>query len=107
MVPSIAAPAESIPGTGGDKQPAYLVGNPFSLESAFSKLDSALNEVISAVEGEESRVGSSAAQENLVSRFKSWRAELVALRRGSSGFSGTMRAGAGAPSRQEGGLFVD
>ncbi|KAI0092280.1 hypothetical protein BDY19DRAFT_590644 [Irpex rosettiformis] len=100
-----AAPAESVPGTGGDYTPAFVVGNPFSLERGFSKLDSALSEIISSLEGEESRVGSSATEEFLVAKFKSWQEELVALRGGAAGFSGTTRAHAGTP--QKGGLFTD
>ncbi|KAI0764097.1 hypothetical protein BC629DRAFT_1596780 [Irpex lacteus] len=100
-----AAPAESVPGTGGENNPASVIGNPFALESAYSKLDIALNEVLSILQGEESRVGSSATEENLVSRFKSWRAELTALRHGAAGFSGTTRVDAGTP--QEGGMFTD
>ncbi|KAI0692315.1 hypothetical protein BC835DRAFT_60216 [Cytidiella melzeri] len=101
-----SAPAESVPGTGGETEPSSALGNPFSLHSALNKLDVALNEIISSLEGEESRVGSSSSEEALVSKFKSWRAELVAMRGGSAGFGGTYTAkGTGTP--QEGGLFTD
>ncbi|KAI0339065.1 hypothetical protein BDW22DRAFT_1431980 [Trametopsis cervina] len=98
-----AAPSESVPGTGGEQQPQSVVGNPFSLHGSFSKLDSALNEIISALEGEESSVGSSANENVLISKFKSWREELKALRGGAQGFGGSEAPG----TPQEGGLFTD
>jgi hypothetical protein len=102
---AIAAPAQTVPGTGGEAEPASVLGNPFSLHSSLGKLEIALNEIISALENEGSSVGSSASEESLLSKFKSWRAELVAMQKGSTGFGGTRRGG--GDTAQEGGLFTD
>lgn len=100
----LAAPPESVPGTGGGHEPSSAIGNTFALQGAFGKLDIALNEVIATLEAEESAVGSSASQQTLISKFKSWQAELSALRGGVNRFSGrTMDRG----TPQEGGLFAD
>ena len=78
-IPLGAAP-ESIPGTGGEHEPASVMGNPFVLKDALSKLDVALEEVISALEGEESSMGSSANENLLLKKFQTWRDELTSLK---------------------------
>ena len=95
-----------MPGTGGEREPSAVVGNPYSLRTAFSKLDVALNEIISALEGEEEAVGSSSSQETLIAKFKSWRMELANMRGGVNRFGGHVQSHAPG-TVQEGGLFSD
>lgn len=102
IVCNLAAPAESVPGTGGEREPTSVMGNPYALKGALSKLDQALSEAISSLEGEESSVGSSANENALVQKFKSWQAELLHLSRGQGGSGGQAT---GNP--QEGPLFTD
>ncbi|PSS37263.1 hypothetical protein PHLCEN_2v901 [Hermanssonia centrifuga] len=99
-----AAPAESVPGTGGEAQPSSVMGNPFALKSAFSKLDSALNEIISTIEGEGESVGSSSDAQAMVQKFEAWRMELNTMRSGSVH---TIKGSQDTGTPQEGGMFAD
>ncbi len=80
------------------------MGNPFALKSAFSKLDSALNEIISTIEGEGESVGSSSDAQAMVQKFKAWRMELNTLRSGSVH---TIKGSQDTCMPQEGGVFAD
>ena len=104
-----AAPAASIPGTGGGHEPSgpEALGNPYVLEETFSKLDHALTEVITKIQGEERRVGAGTSEEALVRKFTSWRDELTQIRSGRSGVKGTRREAEEAAKQKEGGLFAD
>ncbi|KAI0073177.1 hypothetical protein K474DRAFT_1649903 [Panus rudis PR-1116 ss-1] len=99
-----SAPADSVPGTGGGGQPASLIGNPFALNSVLEKLDSNLDEAISAIEGEQRSASSSADEHSILQKFKRWKAELAAIRAGKGG--ATKAAQTSTPA-QEGGLFTD
>lgn len=96
----IAAPAESVPGTGGDREPSSIMGNPFALRSTFAKIEQALNEAISTIEGEQESEGSSSKEQTMVQKFKAWRLELDFMRAGN-----VHDTSGGTP--QEGGLFTD
>lgn len=78
------------------------MGNPFAYGSALNKLDIALNEVISTLEGEISKMGSAANEQKVLQKFQVWRNELQYLKNG--GQAGHSRE-AGNP--QEGPLFTD
>ncbi|KAI0776761.1 hypothetical protein BD413DRAFT_610349 [Trametes elegans] len=105
-----AAPAGSVPGTGGarDPRPDELLGNPYALEDAFTKLDGALSDVVATIAGEERSVGAAPAEDALVQKFKGWRDELAQIRSGrkTAGKGGESAADAAAKQR-EGGLFAD
>ncbi|CCM05907.1 uncharacterized protein FIBRA_08145 [Fibroporia radiculosa] len=79
-----AAPAETIPGTGGEHAPPFenLIGNPYAFDSSLDKLDSSLSDIITIIKGETSRVGTSGETEVLLRKFSGWRHELFALRSG-------------------------
>ncbi|TBU39174.1 hypothetical protein BD309DRAFT_872837, partial [Dichomitus squalens] len=98
-----------VPGTGGGHEPsaAEALGNPYVLEEAFSKLDHALTELITKIQGEERRVGAGTSEEALVRKFTGWRDELTQIRRGQGGATGTRRDANEAAGRKEGGLFAD
>ncbi|TBU31337.1 hypothetical protein BD311DRAFT_863555 [Dichomitus squalens] len=104
-----AAPPASVPGTGGGHEPsaAEALGNPYVLEEAFSKLDHALTELITKIQGEERRVGAGTSGEALVRKFTGWRDELTQIRRGQGGATGTRRDANESARRKEGGLFAD
>lgn len=101
-----AAPSGAVPGTGGDEEPSSFMSNPFALQSVYDQLSRALEEVISALEGEERSAGSSANEDATVRKFKGWKAELEVIRR-----SGQAQArappGGDSGAQQEGGLFTD
>ena len=101
----VAAAPESIPGTGGGHEPASVVGNPYTLRSAFAKLDEALNEVITIIESEEESAGSASNEQAMVQKFKAWRLELNVLREGNSKMHTASGSSSGTP--QEGGMFTD
>ncbi|KAH8084893.1 hypothetical protein BXZ70DRAFT_1011949 [Cristinia sonorae] len=101
-----AAPAESVPGTGGENEPSSLMSNPFALQSVFGKLDDALGGVISALESEEKSAGSSANEDATVAKFKQWKTELDQISR-SGQVAQQPRAEDNSIVQQEGGLFTD
>lgn len=86
-----------------------LLGNPYALKGAFGKLDSALGDVISALEGEEGAVGSSSNGEHILSKFRTWKTELGQMQGGQSVQVGArgMQALSDADFPQEGGMFAD
>ncbi|CDO76771.1 hypothetical protein BN946_scf185028.g22 [Trametes cinnabarina] len=106
--PQPAAP-ESIPGTGGEGnlRTDELLGNPYVLEDAFSKLDSALSEVISRIQTEERSVGNASNGDTLLQKFTRWRDELTEIRRGRKSVGSAGRGGDALAQQQEGGLFTD
>ncbi|TCD60550.1 hypothetical protein EIP91_009866, partial [Steccherinum ochraceum] len=97
-----AAPAESVPGTGGEREPLSFMSNPFALQSVYNKLDAALDEAISALENEESSAGASANEDATVQKFKRWRLELTQIRK-----SGRIGEEGSSVVQQEGGMFTD
>ncbi|KAJ3521110.1 hypothetical protein NM688_g9062 [Phlebia brevispora] len=97
-----AAPPESIPGTGGGHQPKTIVGNPFALEESFVKLDQALSEIISTIEGEEKSMGAASNEQAVIQKLKGWQMELKYMRAGN-----WQKQGQGNGTPQAGGLFVD
>ncbi|KAI0369244.1 hypothetical protein BV20DRAFT_1122150 [Pilatotrama ljubarskyi] len=104
-----AAPPESIPGTGGEREPRAdeVLGNPYVLDAAFSKLDDALTEVISKIQKEERSVGAAANEDALLQKFKSWRDELTQIRSGRKRVRGAERNADAAAKQEDGGLFAD
>ncbi|KAH9893994.1 hypothetical protein C8Q73DRAFT_498325 [Cubamyces lactineus] len=103
------APPQSIPGTGGEQQPHpdEVLGNPFVLDDAFSRLDAALTNVISKIQNEERSVGAASHQDALLQKFKSWRDELTQIRSGRKRVGGHGTDPDAAAQQSEGGLFVD
>ncbi|KAK7688517.1 hypothetical protein QCA50_008055 [Cerrena zonata] len=98
-----SAPAESIPGTGGDREPASLMGNPYAQSEVFGNLRSALDDAISSLENEAGSAGSSSNGNTALRKLKGWRTELGAMNAG-----GPMgRGGTSVDTSQEGGLFTD
>ncbi|RDX47592.1 hypothetical protein OH76DRAFT_1484513 [Lentinus brumalis] len=104
-----AAPAETVPGTGGGHQTPTggLLGNPYVLEESFSRLDHALTEIISKIQGEGKSVGADSNEDALVRKFLSWRDELTQIRHGQKGVAGKGSDAHAASKQQEGGLFTD
>ncbi len=112
-----AAPVHPVLGTGGEHEPHGLetLGNPYVLRESFAKLDHALTEVITTIQGEERSVGAATSVDALVRKFSSWRDELTNIRTGH----GQRGAGAAAQGeavegeavegleQQEGGLFAE
>ncbi|KAI0659658.1 hypothetical protein C8Q70DRAFT_124284 [Cubamyces menziesii] len=103
------APPQSVPGTGGEQQPRpnEVLGSPFVLDDAFSRLDAALNNVISKVENEERSVGAASNEDALLLKFKSWRDELTQIRSGRKGVGANGGDSDAAAQQSEGGLFAD
>lgn len=81
------------------------MGNPFALKNALGKLDLALYEVISALQGEGSNVGSPANSSILERKFQTWREEVNSLT--ERNWEETDRKGDGACTTQEGPMFTD
>ncbi|RPD77160.1 hypothetical protein L226DRAFT_533155 [Lentinus tigrinus ALCF2SS1-7] len=104
-----AAPAETIPGTGGERQPATsgVLGNPYVLEESFSRLDHALTDVISKFQREERSVGAAPNEDALLRKFSNWRDELTQIRHGQRGVAGRESNADAARKQEEGGLFTD
>ncbi|KAI0354320.1 hypothetical protein OH77DRAFT_1521927 [Trametes cingulata] len=104
-----AAPPESVPGTGGGREPrpSEVLGNPYVLDSAFSKLDEALTEIISKIQNEERSVGAAANEDALLQKFKGWRDELTQIRSGRKSLRGNEKNADAAAKQDEGGLFAD
>ncbi|KAJ2991988.1 hypothetical protein NUW54_g8049 [Trametes sanguinea] len=103
------APPESVPGTGGERNPRSddILGNPYVLEDAFSKLDSALTEVISSIQGETRSVGAAASENALLAKFTRWRDELTDIRKGRKNLGSAGNSPGNAATEQQGGLFTD
>ncbi|EKM52707.1 uncharacterized protein PHACADRAFT_164637 [Phanerochaete carnosa HHB-10118-sp] len=98
-----AAPAGSVPGTGGEDEPSSVLGNPFAFQGALNKLGGALNEVITALEGEAGRAGVAENEQQILRKFRAWAAELRALEgRGQPGGHDSELV-----NPQEGPLFTD
>ena len=98
----------SIPGTGGGHEPASVVGNPYTLKSAFAKLGESLNDVITTIEAEERSMGSASNEQSMLDKFKHWRMELDQLQNGQQSLrsyptgaqAGGRRPPAERPTRQ-------
>ncbi|OSC99991.1 hypothetical protein PYCCODRAFT_1372024, partial [Trametes coccinea BRFM310] len=106
----VSAPPESVPGTGGEREPRSndILGNPYVLEDGFSKLDSALVEIIASIQREERSVGAAPSEDALLQKFTRWRAELTEIRRGRKSVGGVgSNGGDAAAEEQDGGLFTD
>ncbi|KAI0632935.1 hypothetical protein C8Q77DRAFT_1073890 [Trametes polyzona] len=101
-------PKESVPGTGGEREPRgdELLGNPYVLEDAFAKLDGALSEIISKIQSESRSVGAAAGEDALLEKFEGWRSELAQLRSGRRAHA-SGSAESSVVNQQEGGLFTD
>ena len=92
-----------------------MLGNPFVLSEAFSRLDHALSEVIDKVQAEKRAAGSSSNEDALVRKFAGWRDELtqirggerVNVRDGTLGEKVSSDSQAETRRQQEGGLFTD
>lgn len=80
-----------------------MMGNPFAFKNALDKLNLALDEVVSALQGEESRMGSSSNENVLLRKFQTWRDEVVSLK--SRDGERTSTKGTGVT--QEGPMFTD
>ncbi|KAM5537378.1 hypothetical protein V8D89_008897 [Ganoderma adspersum] len=106
-----AAPEHSTQRSGGKREPLTpeVLGNPYVLRESLTKLDHALTDVITVIQGEERSVGAAANADALVRKFSSWRDELTQIRAGH-GHRGA-RAAQGKvveePEQQEGGIFAD
>jgi hypothetical protein len=105
LIPA-AAPAGTVPGTGGPAQPASDLGNPFRLADVLGKLDAALAAAISEIGGEQRQVASSGEEDPLVRTLRGWQAELAQMQRGGTG-GARAAAGSDGPTAQEGGLYTD
>ena len=108
-----------MPGTGisGVNGADPMLGNPYVLGEALSRLDHALSDVISKVQREERSAGSAPQEDALVRKLTGWRDELTQIR-GSGKEGGNIvdgRSVRSSPtkerviegSRDEGGLFAD
>ncbi|KAJ3998405.1 hypothetical protein F5050DRAFT_1225742 [Lentinula boryana] len=102
------APSGSIPGTAPQNSSHVYIGNPFLMREAFSKVDHALGNVIEILESEETSVGGSEDENNLLTKFRQWREELDEIRagQGTPGSSKSRSSSRVAPER-EGGMFTD
>lgn len=106
LVYSLAAPPGSVPGSGVPSSSEQFLGNPYLQTGIFQKLDQALTEAIRIIEGEQSSVGGSANETNLIRKFESWRDELEEIMSGRAKITGNASPTDGAPS-EKGGLFTD
>ena len=105
--PLPAAPRESVPGTGGSREPntTEVLGNPYVLDESFSRLDHALTDVISKIQREEKSVGAASNEDALLRKLSGWRDELTQIRSGQRGAGGS--GGSSVVNQKEGGLFAD
>jgi hypothetical protein len=103
--PPAAAPAGTVPGTGGSEQPVSDVGNPFQLNEILGRVDSALGEAINAIASEGHGVAAAGEGDPVLAKLKTWRGELDQMRAGRTGPRKT--AGSTADSAEEGGLYAD
>lgn len=104
-----AASSETVPGTGGDSEPStdQYIGNKHLFQGQLQKLDRALGDVITTIEGESTSMGSSGGEEDLLAKLKGWRRELDGVRRGgANGRRVGIDHSAGVPA-EKGGLFTD
>ncbi|KAI8990424.1 hypothetical protein BD414DRAFT_437951 [Trametes punicea] len=104
-----AAPPESVPGTGGERNPhpSEILGNPYVLDDSLSRLETALTEVISTIRSEERSVGAASDEDALLRKFERWRDELTQIRKGRRLVGGVERSADAAAKQREGGLFAD
>ena len=110
--PPSAAPPETSPDAGSTDRlrGPEMLGNPYVLGEAFSKLDNALSDVISELDGEKHSSGAAPNANALRHKLAGWRDELQQIRSGervSAGkqsLSGPIRS---TMPRDEGGMFVD
>ncbi|KIP06381.1 hypothetical protein PHLGIDRAFT_107014 [Phlebiopsis gigantea 11061_1 CR5-6] len=98
-----AAPQESVPGTGGERGPASVMGNPYAFKDVLDKLDVALEEAIMAIRAKEDSVSSSTSENALIQKLQSWRDELMTLT-AVQGKKGSVEQ---AVTTQEGPMFTD
>ena len=101
--PRLAAPQESVPGTGSEREPASALGNPYAFKVALGKLDVALEEAITAIMREDRRIGSSENENALLQKLQSWRNELLVLGE-TKGKTGSTEQ---VVTTQEGPMFTD
>ncbi|KAE9384629.1 hypothetical protein BT96DRAFT_1026840 [Gymnopus androsaceus JB14] len=103
-----AAHLHTIPGTGRSNSSQTLIGNPFLMREAFAKVDHALGNVIDILEREETSVGGSEDENELLRRFRQWRAELDEIRAGQrTPETSKSRSSPRVPPEHEGGMFTD
>ncbi|KAF9074421.1 hypothetical protein BDP27DRAFT_1317056 [Rhodocollybia butyracea] len=84
-----------------------LFGNPFLMREAFSEIDKALRNVIDILEREETTVGGSEDENDLLRKFRHWREELDEIRAGQRTPSVQSRSSSRMPPGHEGGMFTD
>ncbi|KAH9921112.1 uncharacterized protein B0H18DRAFT_880467, partial [Fomitopsis serialis] len=103
-----AAPHESVPGTGGAHNPpvGQTLSNPFVLDDALDGLDHSLARAISTIENDADASGTSAESETLLSKFRGWQSDLVALRRKGARVGREVQGGQQGHTNQ-GGMFAD
>ena len=81
------------------------MSNPFAMQKVYGKLDSALDEIISALQREERSAGASAGENATIQKFQSWKQELEIIR--GAGRVASRPRGETGIVQQEGGLFAD
>lgn len=81
------------------------MSNPFAMQKVYEKVDTALDEAISALQREERSAGASAGENATIQKFKSWKQELEMIR--DAGRVTSQPHGETGIVQQEGGLFTD
>lgn len=102
-----------MPGSGTHEEPTSTISNPFLLNSAYEKLDQALDDVIQLIEKEENSVGGAVKRDTPLEKLRRWRWELGVIR--AEGMGNKMdrvktkkTSGVGGSDlAQAGGLFAD
>ena len=88
-----------------------MLGNPYVLGEAFSKLDHALSDVITELESEKHSSGAGPNANALRHKLAGWRDELQQIRSGERAAAGKQSPSSGpirsTTPRGEGGMFVD
>ncbi|EIW76635.1 hypothetical protein CONPUDRAFT_168462 [Coniophora puteana RWD-64-598 SS2] len=103
-----AAPESTVPGTGTTQESGALTGNPFLLESALAKLDTAIGDVIAIIRDETAAQGSASSRQNaFLKSLENIKAEAGGVRATAGEGPRAQGAAAGSDSAQAGGLFVD
>ncbi|KAJ3727554.1 hypothetical protein C8R42DRAFT_638734 [Lentinula raphanica] len=101
--------AGTIPGAARSNSSHVYIGNPFLMREAFLKIDHALGNVIEILESEQTSVGGSRDENDLLRKFRQWREELDDIRAGqrtpSSGSKS--RSNSRVAPEREGGMFTD
>ncbi|KAJ4480935.1 hypothetical protein J3R30DRAFT_3287369, partial [Lentinula aciculospora] len=103
-----AAQPGTIPGTARSNSSQTFIGNPFLMREAFSKIDHALGNIIDILEREETSVGASEDENDLLRKFLQWREELDKIRAGKrSPITSKSRCNSRVAPEKEGGMFTD